>query len=81
MSFCNYKARHDATHAVSPGAAARRWVQQAIGVGLLSIADLKAAEASCTRRGVAEVGGKTVNPSTRLSERPESPCEPTSEGT
>ncbi len=32
-------------------AAARKWVQKAIGAGLISIADLKAAEASCTRRG------------------------------
>ena len=60
-------------------AAARKWVQKAIGAGLLSIADLKAAEASCTMRGVAEAG-KTVilYP---LSESLESPCEPTSEGT
>ena len=35
-------------------AAARKWVQRAIGAGLLCIADLKAAQASCTRRGVAE---------------------------
>ncbi len=45
-------------------AAARKWVQKAIGVGLLSIVDLKAAEASCTRRGVAEAGA-IRHPSTR----------------
>ncbi len=45
-------------------AAARKWVQKAIGVGLISIVDLKAAEASCTRRGVAEAG-QYGRPSTR----------------
>ncbi len=44
-------------------AAARKWVQKAIGVGLISIVDLKAAEASCTRRGVAEAGNPVI-PST-----------------
>ena len=29
-------------------AAARKWVQRAVSVGLLSIADLKVAQASCT---------------------------------
>ena len=37
-------------------AATRKWVQKAIGAGLISIVDLKAAEASCTRQGVAEAG-------------------------
>ena len=37
-------------------AAARKWVQKAIGVRLISIVDLKAAEASCTRRGVGGGG-------------------------
>ncbi len=43
-------------------AAARKWVQKAIGAELISIANLKAAEASCTRRGVAEAGHNTVIP-------------------
>ncbi len=37
-------------------AAARKWVQKAIDSGSLAIVDLKAIEASCTRRGVAEAG-------------------------
>ncbi len=41
-------------------AAARKWVQKAIGVELISIADLKAAAASCTRRGAAEVGNTVI---------------------
>ena len=44
--------------------AARKWVQKAIDAELISIADLKAAEVSCTRRGAAEAG-QYGNPSTR----------------
>ncbi len=61
-------------------AAARKWADRAFSFGLLSIFDLKAAEASCTRRRVAEAG-KTVPFLYPFSETPESLCEPTSEGT
>ena len=35
-------------------ASARKWVQKAVSVGLLSVADLKVVQASCTKQGSAK---------------------------